>query len=119
MVSAGPSSRVAWLANGAEEVFATASIDELGEPKMTKMMRVLAAGVAVCSASALYAIEWGADTVAVLDVAGATETLSGSQALCAHIGGIRGGVREGDGHDAGARSDPARAAPPASSRARA
>ena len=116
MVSAGPSSRVAWLANGAEEVFATASIDELGEPKM---MRVLPAGVAVCSVSALYAIEWGADTVAVLDVAGATETLSGSQALCARIGGIRGGVREGDGHDAGARSDPARAAPPASSRARA
>ena len=48
---------------------------------MTKMMCVLAAGVAVCSASALYAIEWGADNVAVLDVAGATETLSGSQAL--------------------------------------
>ena len=48
---------------------------------MTKMMRVVIAGSAVCSASALYAIEWGADNVAVLDVAGATETLSGSQAL--------------------------------------
>ena len=48
---------------------------------MTKMMRVVAAGVAVCSVSALYAIEWGADNVAVLDVAGATETLSGNQAL--------------------------------------
>ena len=48
---------------------------------MTKMMRVVAAGVAVCSASALYAVDWGADNVAVLDEADATETLSGSQAL--------------------------------------
>ena len=48
---------------------------------MTKVTRIIAAVVAVCSASALHAIDWGADNVAVLSTADATETLSGSQAL--------------------------------------
>ena len=48
---------------------------------MTKVTRVVAAIAAVCPALALHAVDWGADNVAVLSTADATETLSGEQSL--------------------------------------